>query len=221
MSESPRSAKIRTVALILLGIGAVAFARYGPVEPDELRALAGRLAEVPGMPVILILTQVLMYALALPGSLVLWVAAPVYPALVASGIILAGGVMGAAVAYHIGAVLGEPTRKKYEHRAAFKVMATHGGFFTQTALRLVPGFPHSLINYSAGILRLHRGKFLLATLLGLSVKWPLYVLAVQGLVDMGDPDAAIGWQTLAPLVALAVLLAGGGWLARRFTPEKE
>jgi len=81
---------------------------------------------------------------------------------------------------------------------------------TLFAVRVMPGFPHSVINYSSGILHLKLINFIPATLLGITIKayvyseliykattatfiaedlaisdvWPLFVLSLVLLVIM-------------------------------------
>ena len=56
----------------------------------------------------------------------------------------------------------------------FSILERQGDFFTLCALRVLPGMPHSAINYAAGTLALPLPRFLAATALGLAFKSHLY-----------------------------------------------
>lgn len=204
-----------TVLLIVLGLGASLWAGdpgrlldWGEAVTGDLRVAAA-----------LVLLMALMLTFALPGTLVLWLIAPFHPPPVAIALLLLGSVAGAFGAYSISAYLGRTRGQKARARDHTGWLETflrqNSGLLPQTALRALPGFPHSLVNYSAGSLQLPLKNFLLAATLGLAAKWTIYALAVHGAADAIKSGEALTPQTLLPLVALVLLLLLGAWLRRR------
>ena len=54
-----------------------------------------------------------------------------------------------------------------------------------------------------------------------AVKGTLYVSAIHQATLVASPDGAISWRTLAPLVAISLLLVLGPALLRRLRPAAE
>lgn len=197
-------------------IGLLAWLLLGePVERERLLVWGETLTGHPGLLVLLILVQALLFAFGLPGSLALWLVAPFMPLLSATLVLLTGSLLGALGGWWLAGWLGEAARQRVSGHPAFKLLARGSDVFTQCALRVLPGFPHSVLNYGGGVLQLPLGGFLLAAAIGLSLKWTVYVAAVQALFEAGDTEGAPGWDLLWPLLALAVFLVAGRWIAMR------
>ncbi len=77
---------------------------------------------------------------------------------------------------------------------------------TQCAIRVLPGFPHSVINFAAGLGKISLGRYLLAACLGLSVKWAVYSSAIYGALEAIEEEDALQWDVMLPLLALTLLL---------------
>lgn len=212
MSQTHR---IRLVLLaLLLGLG-IYLVLAQPIDRAEALALGANLAASPWTAVLLVLAQILLLALGMPGTLMVWFVAPFYPPLVATGLMLTGSVIGAAAAYKIAGFLGSSLYRRFRRHQTFHILATRSDFFTQTALRVLPGFPHAIINYSAGLLRLPRTSFLLAAVLGLAVKWSVYCWSIHMLFRTGLEGEGPGGTALLMLVLLTALLGIGSWTTAR------
>lgn len=205
----------RLALLFLLVATAIAYALSGPVDRTGILAWGETLAQWPWTAPLLVLAQVLLFALGLPGTIVVWLIAPFYPPLIATLLMLTGSVLGAAAAYPIAGYLGESAYRRVQHRRTFRILASRGDFFTQTALRVLPGFPHGIINYSAGLLRLPRRGFLLAATLGLAVKWAVYCGSIHALFQKGLESDGPGAAALLALVVLTLFLGVGSWVSTR------
>jgi uncharacterized membrane protein YdjX (TVP38/TMEM64 family) len=156
--------------------------------------------------------QVLLYTLAQPGSALFWVAALVYSPEVATLILTTGGTLGALGAY----ALARRTVSAERLPAAVRErLVAEGDFFALCMLRLVPGMPHSVLNYGAGVLRLPLTAFLLSTVAGLAVKSYVYVVPVHALAESASPAALADWRVLGPLAGLALVMGMGHWWRRR------
>lgn len=208
--------------LVLLGLvlaAGVVFAVTEPVEREAAMAWGETLAESPWTAPLLVLVQVLLFALSLPGTLMVWLVAPFYPPLMATGLMLSGSVAGAAAAYVVAGYLGASVHRHLAEHRTFRILSCRSDFFTQAALRALPGFPHGIINYSAGLLRLPWLPFLAAAVIGLAPKWAMYCWAIHGLFQRGLGGQTPGSGALLPLFLLALFLGLGSLLTRRLKAQ--
>jgi uncharacterized membrane protein YdjX (TVP38/TMEM64 family) len=192
--------------LVTLGIGLEALGLFDWRRVlGWARAFAGDWRLAAGI----ILVQVALFTFALPGSALLWLAAPLYSAVTATLILTVGGTAGAATAYLFARRLTRTGFAKAKERRVFRLLEARGDFLTLCALRMLPGVPHSVINYASGILRLPLPSFLAATALGLAVKTFLYSSAIHGFAESGTPADLLRPETMLPLFGLALLLLLG------------
>ncbi|MGQ0466134.1 MAG: TVP38/TMEM64 family protein [Sporichthyaceae bacterium] len=121
----------------------------------------------------------------------------------------AGALLGATGGYALGRLLGRDAVERLLRGRladADRLLRAHG-LAAVLAVRLVPLFPFTAINYAAGLVRVRPRDYVLGTALGI----------VPGAVAYAAVGAA-GAQPLVIVVGLGVLLAltlGGGALARR------
>lgn len=205
----------RVAALaVLLVLGAL-WAVWRPVSATAVAAFAAGVAGHPAGIAALIGAQALLFALALPGSLVLWAVAPFHGPVPATAILVAGSVAGALGGYAVAGWLGAPWRRRLQASPAYRLLARNGGLLAQCALRALPGFPHSVVNYGAGLLRLPLPAFTGAAIVGLALKWWVYAGAVRAAVTAGAAGELWRPDVAGPL-AVAALLLGAGAAARAF-----
>lgn len=200
------------VALLMLGLSLIA---WQPVGLTELLNWGRILSEVPALIVLVLLVMAVMFAFGLPGSLGLWLIAPFQPPLIATLLLLAASVMGALGGYALARRLRGDWRPEGVGGEVFGLLERRSDLMTQTALRVLPGFPHSVVNFAGGLLLLPLTVFTLSAVLGLGIKWAVYASAVHGLVDAVESGAAIHVGSLAPLLVLSLLLLGGAWAKSR------
>jgi len=216
---SQRSRRWRLALLLLLVIAGVTFAVTEPVDREGALAWGETLAQWPWTAPLLVGVQIVLFALGLPGTIVVWIIAPFYPPLVATALMLTGSVLGAAAAYVVAGFLGEGLHRRLERQRIYRILSARSDFFTQTALRVLPGFPHGIINYSAGLLRLPWLGFLCAAVLGLGVKWAVYCWSIHALfeqgIERGLDQQGPGAGALVPLLLLTVFLGVGSWITAR------
>ncbi len=156
---------------------------------------------------LLITAQALLFTIALPGSLLLWVVALIYVPVTATMILVTGSTLGALGAYWFARWQSVTWTAQIQRSRFFHVLEKRGDFLTLSTLRVLPGFPHSVINYGAGILRLPLSQFLGSSMIGFILKNILYTSAIHGAVTASDPSDAIRIETIAPLILLALLFA--------------
>src|SRR3970282_534326 len=159
--------------------------------------------------------------------MLLWVAALIFPPAAAAVILTAGGTSGALGAYllprrvtaldwaearprrpdHLLARPGPALdRAEARQRRLYHLLERQGDFFTLCALRVLPGMPHSVINYAAGILALPLARFLSASALRLAVKSYLYSSALHAAARGASPAELMRPAVLGPLILIALLL---------------
>jgi uncharacterized membrane protein YdjX (TVP38/TMEM64 family) len=198
----------------LVGLG-FAVGVWGPLEPAMIVAWGETLASHPLSLVGIVLFQALLLTFALPGSLVVWMIAPFQPPWLAAPLLVAGGVLGAIGARAIAARFGAARLRGPRVTKTLALLAERSDLFTQCALRAMPGFPHAVINYGAGLLGLPAGTFVAAAALGLSVKFGVYASAVHGATSAADDERLLQPSVVVPLITLAVFMLLGAWVRRR------
>ncbi|MBE0549852.1 MAG: VTT domain-containing protein [Rubrivivax sp.] len=167
------------------------------------------------LPAALILLQVALFTFGLPGSTVLWLVAPLYAPLASTFILAAGGCAGSLAAYAFARRLSGASLAQLRASRGYRRLERESDFLALCALRLIPAFPHSAINYAAGVLHLPLGRFLASTAIGFGLKGYLYSSVIHPAVAAGRPADLLQPVILLPLVALAVVLLAAKALQRR------
>lgn len=174
-----------------------------------------------GLAAAIVGVQVVLYTLAQPGSALLWIAAVLYPPPVATLILTTGGTAGALGAWLFARRLTRVSAAQTGKRRLYRLLETQGDFLTLCALRVLPGVPHSLINYTAGTLRLPLPSFLTASAIGHAVKSFLYSSAISELIESAAPSDLLRLEILAPLVVIALLLLLGRLAQKRWLRPRD
>ncbi len=215
LDDTTRSQRWRLAALFGLVLLGFALAAWQPLALAEIIEWGQEFAQHPAAVPMLITVQALLLALALPGTLLLWMVAPFFNPLAATLILTTGSTLGALGAYGISAWLGQAWRPDAQGGKLKRLLSQQSDFLTQLALRVFPGFPHSVVNYTAGALRLTLPRFVLAAVIGLGIKGAVYASAVHGLVQAGLGEDNLDASALAPLFIIAVLLLLGRYVRHR------
>jgi uncharacterized membrane protein YdjX (TVP38/TMEM64 family) len=215
MHDNHDTRRRRVLLLPLLFGSGVLVAIWQPVSLLELLDWGQRVTERPAVLVVIVLAMALLFAFGLPGSLAFWMIAPFQPPLLATALLVLGSVAGASGAYWVAGHLRRDWHPGGLAGRIVELLRSRGDLFAQLALRVLPGFPHAVVNFAGGALRLPLPEFLLAAVIGLTVKWAIYAKAAHGITDSLAAGTAIGAGTLLPLVILTGLLLLGGWYRRR------
>lgn len=195
---------------ILLVIGLV-LAAWQPVELDTLLELGESIGSSWWFLVIVMVLVAVLFTFGLPGSLGLWVIAPFNPPWLSTILLVSASTAGAFGAYWFAGRLRSDRRPAGASGRIVKVLEESGSVLTLIAMRMLPGFPHSVINFAAGVLRWPLPGFLIATVAGLTVKWAVYASAIHGVTDAVEAGDAVSVNTLLPLVVLVGLVLAGAW----------
>ncbi|MGQ0843158.1 MAG: TVP38/TMEM64 family protein [Sporichthyaceae bacterium] len=193
------------VFALLLGAALVEFSGWdGPERLQQTVEGAG-----PAGGVVFVLGYALLVLIPSPASVLTILAGALFG--LGGGIALAwaGAMLGAVGGFLLGRVLGRDAVDRLLRgrlTEADRLLRAHG-LTAVLAVRLVPLFPFTAINYAAGLLRVRPRDYLAGTAVGILPGATAY--------------AAVGAAGVQPLgivlgVSVLVLLAlGGGWFTRR------
>lgn len=193
------------ILLILVIIG-VTLSFQANIDWQAFLELARNHTDFWWTPVLLVFLQALLFTFALPGSLLLWVVAPLYSPLTATIMLVSGSTLGALLASLFARRETRIWFDRIHNRRVLAILEKRSDFLTLCILRLIPSFPHSVINYGAGILRIPLGRLLVSAIIGFTVKNALYTNAIYGAISADSPQDLIQLKVIAPLLVIAVSL---------------
>jgi uncharacterized membrane protein YdjX (TVP38/TMEM64 family) len=205
---------IIVVALITAGI---VLDLAGLFDADKMLNLARGYADQWWLVLILILLQIILFTFALAGSFFLWIVAPLYPPAMATFILAAGGTLGGITAYLFSRRLTDDWIHKIENSRTYKLLHKQDNFFALFALRVFPAFPHSLVNYSSGILKVKLSHFIPAAILGISIKSYIYARVIYNATTSVSVEDLLNISTYGPLILLSVITFTGVFIRYRLT----
>lgn len=198
---------IKKLGFILILTG-ISLELAGLLETNNLLNIARQYSDNGWLVLVLILLQAGLFSFALAGSLFLWVAAPLYPPIMSTFILVAGGTLGGLGAYFVSRKLTDEWVKKIEDSQTYKLLQKNDNFFTLFAFRVFPAFPHALINYSSGILNVNLYHFIAAAILGIGIKSYIYSKVIYNATTT-SLDEVLNFSTFGPLILLSVLTLAG------------
>lgn len=193
---------------VLIAIGAF-LQLSGLLNPGEIIVMARQYTDHWWLPVILVLLQVLLFTFALAGTVFLWVAAVLFPPVTASIILATGATLGGLSAYFFSATLSDEWVHRVENSNIYKVLRKQDNFFALLAMRIMPAFPHGLVNYSSGILKVNLVYFVPATFIGIGLKSYVYAPVIYQAAGGASLNDLLNIATFGPLVLLSVVILGG------------
>jgi uncharacterized membrane protein YdjX (TVP38/TMEM64 family) len=215
-----RGTRIRLMLVVLLILLGIAMELNGYTDIPRLVGIARDLTQHWWLILVLIMLQALLFSFALAGSLFLWIVAPLYPPSMATLILAAGGTLGGLGAYGFASYLTEDWRHRIERSRAYRLLQAQDNFFTMFAMRVFPAFPHAIVNYSAGLLKARLGQFVIAALLGISIKSYLYASVIHtASSDLGF-DILFDLRVYGPLIVLSLASITAVAVNYRFSKEK-
>jgi uncharacterized membrane protein YdjX (TVP38/TMEM64 family) len=220
MSENMlRRHRYKLALLILLVTTGVLLQVGGFLNPETIIQTARQYADHWWLILVIILLQILLFTFALAGSLFLWVAATLYPPVTATIILATGATLGGVSAYLFSSRLTEDWIRRVESSRTYRLLQQQDNFFTLFAMRLMPAFPHAIINYSAGFLKIRFGYFIPATVLGIAIKSYVYAKVIYNASSANTLEELLDITVYGPLILLSALILSGiflkNWLKNR------
>ena len=208
------------IVALLITTG-IALEVYGLLDAEKLLGIARGYADHWWFLVILILLQILLFTFALAGSFFLWIVAPLYPPATATFILAAGGTLGGITAYYFSRRLTDEWIERIENSHTYRILQKHDNFFALFALRVFPAFPHALVNYSSGILKVKPGHFIAAAISGLSIKSYIYSVIIYNATATASLDDLLDISTYGPLILLSTLTLAGVFIHYKLTAKDD
>ena len=214
-----RYVKKLLIVVLLITIGMLLnFA--GLLDAEKMLLVAREYTEYWWLVVILILLQTVLFTFALAGSLIFWVTAPLYPPAMATFILATGATLGGIGAYFFSRYMTDEWTRKIEKSQAYKLLHQNDNFFTLFALRIFPAFPHSLVNYSSGVLKVKLSHFIPAAFLGVGIKSYVYADIIYNLSSTASINDLLNVETIGPLILLSLVTLLGVFIKYKLTNKK-
>ena len=192
----------------------------GLLESSRVLLVAREYAQNWWLILFLILAQALLFTFALAGSIFLWVAAPLYTPAMATFILATGGMLGGLGAYFFSKYLSQEWKTRIQHSHSYNLLQAQENFLTLFAMRVFPGFPHSLVNYSAGILNAKLSHFIAAAILGISIKSYIYARVIYSASNSLSLDMLFDISVLGPLMLLSIISVIGVLIKYKITNKQ-
>ncbi len=209
--------KLLIVAMLI--IAGILLEVAGLLDAEEMLGIAREYSDYWWLVLILIALQMALFTFALAGSFFLWIVAPLYPPVMSAFILAAGATLGGVSAYFFSQRLTDEWILKIEASRTYTLLQKQDNFFVLFALRVFPTFPHSLINYSAGILKVKLSHFIAATILGISIKSYIYSNVIYNATSSATIGNLLDVSTYGPLILLSVITLAGVFIKYKLTDD--
>ncbi len=210
----------KLVILLLLIAAGITMQVFDLLNPRELILIGRDYADQWWLIVVLILLQVLLFTFALAGSQFLWIAATLYPPGIATFILTAGATLGGLSAYLFSAKLTEEWSDKVQASRIYRMLEKQDKFFTLLAMRIMPAFPHAIVNYSSGMLQVRWVYFIPATIIGISVKSYAYAQVIYNAASADTFTELLDFSTYGPPLLIAVIIITGLFIKYRLDKNR-
>jgi uncharacterized membrane protein YdjX (TVP38/TMEM64 family) len=199
--------KIPLQAILLIGliITGIVLQRLGVFDWYHLLNIAESYAHLWWFPLMIILAKIILYTFGLPGSVFCWMAGALYPPLEATLIIAIGGVAGGVTAFTFSQRVFPEVMCKIKASRFFSFMQRHSDLTTLCAIRILPTFPHSVINFGSAMIRVPPHRFIISTVIGFSVKGYLYASSIRNAATADEIADLVSVQTTVPLILIVLL----------------
>ncbi len=207
----------RVWTLPVLVVTGLIIAAWSPLDTETLLGWGHKLGTNPWFWIAASIVMAILFTFGLPGSLGLWLIAPFNPPWISTILLVAASTLGGIGGYTFSSMMAARGRDVEEPNKLMQILQRSSDFLTLTALRMLPGFPHSAINFACGLLRVPLPRFMLATMIGLSVKWGVYASAIHGITDAAEAGDALRPSAMLPLFALVILSLIGAWMKRKYS----
>ena len=201
------------VLLILVGLG-LALQQTGAIDLEGLIIFARQYADRWWLGVLLVVIQTVLFTFAMAGSSIVWITAAIFTPVTSTAIIASGTTLGGISAYLFSERLSEEWTQKIKFSRIYQLLQKESNFFTLFALRLMPGFPHSVINYSCGILKTRLINFIPAAIAGTAIKTYVYSLVIYNATTPEALTSTIDLSTVWPLLVLSLLILAAVFVKR-------
>lgn len=207
MADDASRARLRLITLgVIVAGGSLLAAAVAGQGRDELTEA------VREMGVIAPLGFAALYAgltlLLVPGMLLTMASGFLFGPVLGTALAVAGGAVGATVAFLIGRRLGREQVRRLAGPRTQRIDAylrDHGVASLMIA-RIIPGMPYSVLNYAAGVTGISARDYVVGTALGLVPGGLAYAMVGAGLDDPASPRFLGGVGLVVAVLAAGTLL---------------
>jgi uncharacterized membrane protein YdjX (TVP38/TMEM64 family) len=199
----------KLIIVALLIVAGILLEVAGLLDAEKMLIIAREYVDRWWLVLVLILLQMILFTFALAGAFFLWIVAPLYPPAMSTFILTAGGTLGGITAYFFSKRLTNEWIEKIEKSRTYKLLHKQDNFFALFALRVFPAFPHSLVNYSSGILNVKLSHFIPAAILGISIKSYIYSKVIYNTATSSSFEDLLDISTFGPLILLSTIVLIG------------
>ncbi|MGD9000940.1 MAG: VTT domain-containing protein [Granulosicoccaceae bacterium] len=207
-----------TKKIILLGLliaAGITMQMFDLLDPHELISIGRDYADQWWLIIVIIILQIVLFTFALAGSIFLWVAATLYPPATATFILVSGATLGGLSAYLFSAKLTEQWSARVQKSHIYRMLHKQDKFFTLLAMRIMPAFPHALVNYSSGMLHIKWRYFIPATMIGIGVKSYVYADVIYNASTAATFTELLDFSTYGPLLLMSAFIITGLFIKYR------
>ena len=199
----------KLIILVILVLVGITLQLSGTIDVRQIISLAREYADYWWLGLLLVAIQAVLFTFALAGSSMLWIIAVLFTPLISTVMITTGTTLGGILAYLFSNKMSDEWVSKAQHSRIYRLLKENSNFYTLLSLRLMPGFPHSVINYSAGILKVGFTRFIPATIAGSAIKSYVYSSVIYKATTIDNSAGEIEFSDIWPLLALSLLLLAG------------
>jgi phospholipase D1/2 len=208
------------VGILVLLIGLAAAWKWTPladaISLRKITAWGVSLRDNPARPLIILVAYVVGSLVMFPITILILATALIFGPLLGSAYSFAGCLLGAAVTYGVGYVIGKDLVQRLVGRKWKRVEREMGksGVMAVTAIRLLPIAPFTIVNIVLGAFKVRIWDYFLGSLLGLAPGILVTnFFAHQFVRAIRNPG--VGSYTLLG-VSILVAVLGAIWLQRKF-----
>ena len=196
----------KIIILLVLVVTGIVLQLTGTIDSMQLITIARQYADQWWLGVALVVIQSIMFTFAMAGSSMVWISAALFTPVVSTIIIVSGTTLGGISAYLFSEHLSGEWAVKVKHSRIYQLLSRQSNFISLFALRVMPGFPHSVINYSCGFLHIKFINFIPAAILGTAIKTYVYSVIIYNATTPGSLARGIDISMIWPLLALSLLI---------------
>lgn len=190
---------------MLVGLGLI-LQQTGAIDLEGVILLARQYSDRWWLGILLVLIQTVLFTFAMTGSSIVWITAAIFTPVTSTAILASGTTLGGISAYLFSERLSEEWTKNIKSSRIYQLLHKQSNFITLFALRVMPGFPHSVINYSCGILKTSLINFTSAAIAGSIIKTYVYSIVIYKATTPDTLTRTISLSSVWPLLALSMLL---------------
>jgi uncharacterized membrane protein YdjX (TVP38/TMEM64 family) len=196
------------LGVFLVGVGTCAIFVFVAVarDPQKVRDLVDGYGVLG--PVVFVAVSAFLSCSFFPGPLLAGAAGLLFGTAEGTVVAMASGTASAALAFTLSRHGARPIVEEVEGERVrrWRAWVDRKGFLAVLYVRIAPGMPFTVVNYSAGLTRLPILVFLGATVIGIAPRSFAYAALGGNLSDLSRPEALIAIGILVGMAVIGLVL---------------